>query len=205
MCVRVGEILADVKTRMPNAFEEDTLIRWLDSAVRELYKVLGVREGFTFRAMGGQTIYPIPTDICAGGISAVVVGGKEIAARRIGDANGIGWFGATEGFIGLYPSPGRGEKITIWYYVRPARLLTAAEAEEAGVAFSEQEIRLDGDFEELLKLSLCIAIAEAREDVALANNYKVSYNMLLSRARQEKYGKDGKYPVTKIVGSGGRK
>lgn len=198
--MRLGEILEDVKIRMPNAFEDDSLVRWLDSALRELYKVLAVRDGFTFTAMGGQTIYPLPADIRCDLISAVVAGGKELTARRIGD-EGFSqvWFKAAEGYIGIHPAPRRGEKITVWYFARPQPLMTVAEAEEAGVSFAEQEIRLDRDYEEMLKIALCITIAEAREDVALANNYKLSYNMLLARARQERYEKDGKYPVTKIV------
>ncbi len=196
----LGEILDDVKIRMPNAFEDDSLVCWLGNALRELYKVLAMREGFTFTAMGGQTIYPLPADIRCDLISAVVVGGKELTARRIGDEGFPGvWFKAAEGYIGLSPAPRRGEKITIWYHARPKPLLTEKEAENAGISFREQEIRLDPDYEEMLKIALCMMIAEAREDVALANNYKVSYNMLLARARQERYEKDGKYPVTKIV------
>ncbi len=196
----LGSILEDVKVRMPNAFEEDALVTWLNSALREIYKVLAMREGFTFTAMGGQTVYPLPADIACDLISAVVVGGKELTARRIGDDVLPGsYFKAAEGFIGLHPAPKRGERITVWYFARPAQLMTATEAAEAGVDFATQEIRLDPDYAEMLKTALCITIAEAREDVALANNYKVSYNMLLTRARQERYEKDGKYPVTKTV------
>ncbi len=196
----LGEILEDVKARMPNAFAEDLIVRWLDSAHRELYKVLAVREGFIFTALDGQTIYPLPRDVSFDLISAVVAGKKELTARRVGEegASDI-WFKAADGFIGLYPAPKRGEKVTVWYFARPARLLTEAEAAEAGIPFLEQEIRLDPDYEEMLKTALCITIAEAREDVTLANNYKLNYNMLLARARQERYEKDGKYPVTKIV------
>ena len=198
--VILGEILEDVKIRMPNAFEDDLLVCWLSSALRELYKVLAMREGFTFTAMGGRTIYPLPADIRCDLISTVVVGGKELTPRRIGDESFSNiWFKAVEGYIGIYPALRRGEKITVWYYARPKPLLTEKEAEKAGISFLEQEIRLDPDYEEMLKMALCIMIAEAREDVALANNYKISYNMLLARARQERYEKDGKYPVTKIV------
>ena len=58
---------------------------------------------------------------------------------------------------------------------------------------------MDADFAELLSLGTLITVCEAKEDTTLANNYKISYNLLLGRARQEKYGKDGKYPVTKTV------
>ncbi|MBQ7033779.1 MAG: hypothetical protein IJN25_09000 [Clostridia bacterium] len=196
----LGRILEDVKTRMPNAFEEDTLVLWLDTALRDIYKVLALREGFSFTAMGDQTVYPLPGDIRCDGICAVVVGGKELTARRIGDTVLPGsWFKAAEGFIGLYPAPKWGETVTVWYFARPDRLLTTAEAAAAGIDFSTQKIALDPDYAEMLKLALCITIAEAREDVELANNYKVSYNLLLARARQERYEKDGKYPVTRAV------
>ncbi len=197
----LGSILEDVKVRMPNAFEEATLVRWLDSALREIYKVLAVREGFSFTAMGEQAVYPLPADIGCDLISAVVVGGKERTAQRIGDEGRAGiWFKAAEGFIGLHPAPKRGENVTVWYFQRPMPLMTEEEAGIAGISYAEQEIRLDPDYMEMLKAALCITIAEAREDVALANNYKMNYNMLLARARQERYEKDGKYPTTKAVG-----
>ncbi len=198
--MRLGNILEDVKCRMPNAFPDDILVTWLQSGMRELYKALALREGYMFKAAGGQMLYPLPRDIRPDLISAVVVGKKELLPRRIGETgSGRYWFCAAEGFIGLCPSPRRGEPVSIWYRARPAHLLTEAECQKENIVFSEQEIRLDEDYEELLKLSLCIMIAEAREDVALANNYKISYNLLLQRARQQQYGKDGKYPVTKIV------
>ncbi len=197
----LGSILEDVKVRMPNAFEESTLVRWLDGAQREIYKILAIREGFTFTAMGGQSIYPLPADIGCDLISAVVVDGKERIPRRIGDEGMSGiWFKVTEGFIGLHPAPKRGESVTVWYFHRPSPLMTEAEAEIAGISYLEQKIWLDPDYAEMLKVALCSTIAEAREDVALANNYKMNYNMLLTRARQERYEKDGKYPVTKCIG-----
>lgn len=196
----LGSILEDVKVRMPNAFETDSLVGWINSALRDIYKVLAMREGFSFKAIGGQTVYPLPADIACDLISAVVVGGREQRARRIGDDVLPGsYFKAAEGFIGFHPAPKHGETITVWYFARPAQLLTEQKATEAGVDFAAQKIRLDPDYAEMLKTALCITIAEAREDVALANNYKVSYNMLLTRARQERYEKDGKYPVTKTV------
>ncbi len=198
--MKTGKILEDVKCRLPNAFSDDNLILWLDQAVRDLYKVLAKREGFSFQSMGGQILYPLPADVQEDLISAVVVGKREREARRIGDTGKDNcWFGTGNGFLGFYPAPKRGEKITIWYKAKPPRLFTAAECAEKGIDFDKQDIPLDEDFEELLKLALCITIAEAREDVALANNYKISYNLLLGRARQERYEKDGKYPVTKIV------
>lgn len=198
--MKMKDILADVRVRMPNAFEEDSLVLWLDSALRDIYKVLALREGITFTAVDGQAIYPLPADVCCDLISAVVQNGRELTARRIGDEAIPGsWSKVTEGFIGLYPAPKKGDTITVWYFAKPPRLLTAAEAEEAGVDYAGQEIHLDPDYGEMLKTALCITIAEAREDVALANNYKINYNMLLARARQERYEKDGKYPVTKTV------
>ncbi len=198
--MKLGGILEDVKCRMPNAFSDDTLATWLQSGIRELYKALALRDGFMFKALGEQMLYPLPRDIRPDLISAVVVGKKELLPRRIGETgSGRYWFCASEGFIGLCPAPRRGETVSIWYRARPCRLLTEAECQQENIEFLEQEIRLDEDYEELLKLSLCSMIAEAREDVALANNYKVSYNLLLQRAQQQQYGKDGKYPVTKIV------
>ncbi len=197
----VGEILKDVRTRMPNAFTDAELLVWLDTAVRELYKVLALREGYTFSARGGEKLLPLPGDIRPDLISAVLVNGKKREAGRIGDAARRGmWYRAMEGFIGLCPPPPHDAEITVWYFLRPARLLSPEEAEREGVDFAAQEIRLDEDYIELIKCALLCTVAEAREDVALANNYKLNYNLLLARARQERYEKDGKYPTTKIIG-----
>lgn len=197
----VGEILKDIRVRMPNAFTDGELTVWLDTAVRELYKVLAKREGYTFSARGGEKLMPLPSDIRPDLISAVLVNGKKRAARRIGDAVMHGmWYRAMDGFLGLYPPPEKDAEITIWYFARPEKLRTPEEAEKEGIEFSAQEIGLDEDFIELLKCALLVTVAEAREDVALANNYKLNYNMLLARARQERYEKDGKYPTTKMIG-----
>jgi len=103
--MRLGQILEDVKVRMPNAFEEDSLVIWLDSALRDIYKVLALREGFTFSAVHGQSVYPLPADISCDLVSAVVVDGKELTARRIGDDVVPNcWSKVTEGFIALHPA-----------------------------------------------------------------------------------------------------
>lgn len=203
--MRLGDILEDIKVRMPHAFEESQLVCWLNGALGEVYKVLAIRDGLRITA-SGQMLYPLPGDVSCDLISAVVREGKELEARRIGDAAyGEIWFKVSDDFIGLYPAPKCGENIMIWYFQRPDRILTAQEAAEEGISYENQSIRLDPDYGEMLKTALCIMIAEAREDIALANNYKLSYNMLLSRARQERYEKDGKYPVTKTVRRGRRR
>ncbi len=202
--MRLGDILEDISARMPHSFEENRLVAWLNGALREIYKVISLRDGIQFPSTG-QMLYPLPLAVRCDLISAVLAGKKELAAKRMGEeAIRDCWFKVTEGFIGIYPPPKRGETISIWYFKRPEPILTEEEAAAAGISYLEQEIELDEDYGEMLRLALCIMIAEAREDVNLANNYKLSYNMLLSRAKQERYEKDGKYPVTKDVRGGKR-
>ncbi len=202
--MKLCDILEDVNARMPHGFEESRLISWLNTALREIYKVISVREGIRFPA-SGQMLYPLPGAVRCDLISAITVDGRELTKKRMGEnACPDSWFKVTEGFIGIYPPPKCGKTISVWYFRRPERVLTASEALDADISYLDQEIALDEDYGEMLRLALLIMIAEAREDIALANNYKLSYNMLLSRARQERYEKDGKYPVTKDVRGGRR-
>ncbi len=194
------EILADIRLRMPSSFTDAEVIGWLNATIRETYKTLGLRDGYTFTGVEGRTLYPLPREIAADLISAVLVDGKEYVTRRIGDTAIFGsWYKAAEGFLGIYPAAKSGAPVTIFYFMRPPRLLTEAEAEEVGIDYGAQKIELDEDYAELIKYGVFVIMAEAREDVVLANNYKLDYNMLLSRARQERYEKDGKYPTTRIV------
>lgn len=200
--MKLCDILEDVNVRMPHGFEETRLVAWLNLALREIYKVISLREGIRFPA-SGQMLYPLPSAVRCDLISEVTVDGKELTKKRMGeDAAPDSWFKVTEGFIGIYPPPKCGKTISVWYFKRPERILTAAEAVDMDISYLDQEIELDEDYGEMLRLALLIMIAEAREDIALANNYKLSYNMLLNRARQERYEKDGKYPVTKDVRGG---
>ena len=202
--MKLCDILEDVNARMPHGFEENRIIMWLNTALREIYKVISLREGIRFPATG-QMLYPMPSAVQCDLISAITVDGRALTKKRMDeDACPGSWFKVTEGFIGIYPPPGRGKTISVWYFKKPERILTAAEAMDAGISYPDQEIDLDEDYGEMLRLALLITIAEAREDIALANNYKLSYNMLLQRARQERYEKDGKYPVTKDVRGGKR-
>lgn len=198
--MKLMRLLADIAERVPNSFSEALLVEWINRSAQEVYKVLGVRDGFSFTAAGGQTVFPLPGDIACDRICAVTANGKALTARRIDDVAGRDiWYKITDGFIGIYPAPPKGTKVQLCYFVKPMPFLTRAEAEADGVDFEAQEMRLDEDFTELLTLGTLITVCEAREDTALSNNYKISYNLLLSRARQERYEKDGKYPVTKIV------
>lgn len=196
----VGRLLRDLTERVPNAFSEGLLVEWINRTAQEVYKILGIREGFMFTVPGGQAVFPLPGDISCDLISAVTVNGKALTARRIDDtAIHNMWYKITDGFIGIYPAPQRGTKVHVYYYTKPVPFLTREEAEADGVDFEAQRLRLDPDFAELLILGTAITICEAKEDTALGNNYKVSYNLLLSRAMQERYEKDGKYPVTKVI------
>ena len=198
--MKLTKMLADIRLRMPNPFSDADIIGWLNSTIRETYKTLAMREGYTFTGVEGRTLYPLPHEVRADLISAVLVDGREYTARRIGDAarNGT-WYKAAEGFLGIYPAAKSGAPITIFYFMRPPQLLTEAEAEEVGIIYADQEIALDEDYAELIKCGVFVIMAAAREDVILANNYKLDYNMLLSRARQERFEKDGKYPKTRMV------
>ncbi len=198
--MNLSRMLTDISERLPNAFDESVLVSWINAACQSLYKVLAPRDAMHFIAPPGQTLIPLPADIRGDSLAAVVVGGKERPCRRIGEeARGEFWFYAAEGFLGLYPVPPSGTPVTLLYFAKPAPLLTREEAGKAGVDFSTQSVPLDTDFTELVTLGVLITMAEAQEDVALANNFKASYNQLLARARQERYEKDGKYPTIRQV------
>ena len=198
--MKLTSLLSDIGERVPNAFSENVLVGWINRATDEVYKILSEREGFVFTAPGGQSVFPLPRDISCALISAVTVNGKSLTARRIDDVVGQDiWYKITDGFMGIYPAPQKGQKICLYYFAKPKPFLTREEAAEEGTDFASQVLKLDGDFKELITLGTLITVCEAREDTALANNYKISYNLLLARARQERFEKDGKYPVTKMI------
>lgn len=196
----LDKFLADIHVRMPSPFDDATLISWLNTAIRDTYKSMAIRDGYTFRGVEGRTLYPLPAGISPELISAVVADNHAYSPRRIGEAAGYRtWYKAADGFLGIYPAVSQGAPISIYYFACPPRLLTEREAEDAGISYEAQEIPFDPDFAELIKTAVFIIIAEAREDVVLANNYKLNYNMLLSRAKQSQFKKDGKYPSVQDV------
>lgn len=192
--------LTDIRARVPSAFDDATLVSWLNTAIRETYKTLALRDGYMFHGVEGRTLYPLPPSVSLDLVSAVLVDNQEYTPRRIGEEAAYNtWYKATEGFLGIYPAAKQGATISIYYFARPPRLLTEQEAREANIPFGTQKIEIDPDFAEIIKTAVFITICEAREDVILANNYKLSHNMLLSRAKQERYEKDGKYPSVRDV------
>ena len=71
--------------------------------------------------------------------------------------------------------------------------------DSAQYLYDEQTASVRAEDADMLVYGALVQIANAREDIDLANNYKVEYNSLKNHALQRKYKKRGKYPVTRSV------
>lgn len=201
------KILDDIALRMPHAFSEDQVVLFLNKVLKDIGRCCARIEAEEKNTVEGREIYPLPTYIRPEGIKSVTIGDKayEPALIEEGVRNRQYYF-PISGYIAFNPTPEKaGETIRI-VFEDHTEFLTLKEIgelhplytdEEKQEAFDTQVAGILDYYTELLELGVFIIIANATEDIDLANNYTLQYNAKKEEASYAKYMQRGKYPVTK--------
>lgn len=197
----VGQVIDDIRVRLPHEYIDDTLFLWINETMKKIYKDLAIQEQYSFTTRANQELYVLPEDCSIDMIESVT---KSSLARnqdnpyKWGDFKELksylhndnmitdGYYDGREGSIGLYPVPVDVRKIYIYYFKKPKM-----------VTKRDDFIELDDNYIDLVKYNVMsiIAMSGHNPDIELANEYILLYNNLVQRANENKNEQQQRYPI----------
>ncbi len=201
----VGQVLDDIKTRLPHEYIDDTLYLWINETMKKIYKDLAVQDQYSFTTRKQQELYTLPQDCSIDMINSVTISTKakdENNPYKWGDfttlksylpdenMNEPGYYDGRSGTIGIFPTPKDVRKIDIYYLKKPKM-----------VTNREDYIELDDNYVDLVKYNVMsiIAMSGHNPDIELANEYILLYNNLVQRANENKNEQQQRYPLIRDV------
>jgi hypothetical protein len=162
----------------PNTISAAEKVRWLNQVQRQLFRDYPLPESvYRFDTVAGVAIYPLPDDCPEDRITKITVGGYYYPFQAYSEEAGSYFWTIVAGQLMIYPTPETsGTEILIYCAPRPNEL---SESNLNAVPnFPE-------DYHELLVYGLAKRIAQARQDVALVNNFEADYQELAREANKE--------------------
>ncbi len=192
-------ILGDADYRIPNSVSSTDKIRWMNQAVRDVWKYTASTRWHSTDTLAGQAIYPLSTNMRFESIKAVYVSDstarsttelyeKYEAAGADDDLMGNKFYKAGNGF-GLYPVPTSDEEMrAVKFSYEPVPAVYASTNDSTSVP------NISNDYVELISYALCrkVALAGNNPDVSLANNYYEDYKELEREAKFNRAHRESK-------------
>lgn len=201
------KILDDIALRMPHPFSEDEVVGFLNKTLLDISRCCARLDAKDFKTVGGMELYPLPDFIRPEGIKSVTVDDVAYSPALIEEGEGDRqYYFPVTGYMALLPTPRKTGLTIRIVFEDTGTLLTKSEIAELNPTLSEDEVTAEFEgqvpaipdyYTELLELGVFVTIANATEDIDLANNYARLYNAKKSEATYAKYMMRGKYPVTK--------
>lgn len=197
----VGQVLDDIKIRLPHEYIDDTLFLWINETMKKIYKDLALQEQYSFNTRKNQELYSLPSDCSIDMINSVTMSTKardENNPYSWGDFETLrsylpdetmtekGYYDGRSGAIGIFPVPKDVRKIDVYYLKKPKM-----------VTKREDYIELDDNYIDLVKYNVMtiIAMSGHNPDIELANEYILLYNNLVARANENKNEQQQRYPI----------
>ena len=193
--------LVDIDRRMPNTFNQQDKIDWMNEVQSEVFREIAIQEIIEFDTIANVPIYDL-TDLTENiefeMIKSITVDNKEYTPSDLNDDlrpyifyKVLDYNNVETPKIGIHPTPTKdGLKIRIFYDRRPSRLSSAN-------LNAVPDLR--EDYQTILKYGVWIIMAETMDDIVKANNYTLRYNTEMKRIKQERFDKMAKYPSTTDV------
>lgn len=194
----VKQLLDDIQTRLPNTYDDDRLMLWINETMKKIYKDLAIQEYYSFETSKGQKLYSLPSDCSIDMIKNVVMSTNSKNSNNSNWGNfeklrfydlkesmsGKGYYDGTEGTIGIFPTPIDSRKINIYYHKKP-KMVTSL----------DDNIEIDDNYVDLVKYNVLsiIAMSGHNPDTELANEYILLYNNLVQKANENKNENQQKY------------
>jgi hypothetical protein len=197
----VGQILTDIKTRLPHEYLDNTMFIWINETMKKIYKDLAIQDKYSFNTRAGQELYSLPTDCSIDMIDTVTMslkarngdnpydwGNYEELRSYLPNENMTknGYYDGREGSIGLFPCPQDTRKVDIYYRKKPKMVMSR-----------DDYIELDDNYIDLVKYNVMsiIALSGYNPDTELANEYILLYNNLVQSANENKNEQEQRYPI----------
>jgi len=189
------DILRDINLRIPYNIPEDSLVVFINSALRRFGRHIGRDSIESFKGIEGISLYPVPGYVNPESIKAVTVNGRAYSPRRYDEElSDMSYSLTPSGYI-LLSSVREGDTVNIYH----TSCYEAKLRSEAGDEFDTQDMGIDGEYADAVIFSAISDYMETCEDIVAANNYRSKCDEIVKRAMQGRYQKRGKYPVTKDV------
>ena len=177
-----SEIIADADIRVPNAFDVNQKITWLNEVHSEFFEIVKIPASTTFTTSIGQDTYTLtPTDIRARNIVEVVVGTERYRSvlfdQDIRPGHNYYEFNDSTRKLKLIPTPSSSSVGRVRYYRVPTVSFTSSN-------YTTTEPDSPREFHWIYVPGLCARIAKAMQDVRLAANFDTDYKGVLLIAQQ---------------------
>ena len=197
----VGQVLDDIKVRLPHEYIDETLFLWINETMKKIYKDLAIQERYSFVTRKNQELYVLPEDCSIDMINSVTISTKardqhnpydwgvfeEIKSYLPNEEMTVqGYYDGREGAIGIFPTPKDVRKVDIYYLKKPQM-----------VTNRDNFIEIDDNYVDLVKYNVLsiIAMSGHNPDIELANEYILLYNNLVQKANENKNEQQQRYPV----------
>ena len=201
----VGQILDDIKIRLPHEYIDDTLYIWINETMKKIYKDLAIQEQYSFNTIKNKELYSLPQNCSIDMINSVTMSTKardennpydwgsfETLKSYLPDESMLeaGYYDGRGGAIGIYPVPKDVRKIDIYYLKKPKM-----------VTDRNDYIELDDNYIDLVKYNVMsiIAMSGYNPDIEIANEYILLYNNLVQKANENKNEQQQRYPLIRDV------
>lgn len=204
MGYKLEDLLLKIESRYPNVFSVTEKVDFINEAIVEIQKEIGVNAIETIPTEEEENIYELPEGVVVSNIIDIfLVRGdmetpyaseRRLERTRVNEpTRGYSWSLVEENKIRLYPIPQDDDQTIKIYYKKKTPQL--------------QEYDMQEDLSEYIRDKYITAIiyyvlyimAEANDDIIKANNYISRYNSDLTKLKLERWSDEGKFPRAKIV------
>lgn len=176
--LKIGEIIREADTLIPNALSENEKISWLNAVNHEFFSVVKIPKIYRFNAIAGESVYVLRPDVLAKNIDVVHVGLTQYRSMMTEDViptNNFWIFDDHSKRLTITPSPYKKTLGIVRYHQIATTTYTSSNVEN-----SEPDAPIE--YHWAYVLGLCSRIAKAVDDIAKANNYENDYRDYLNVA-----------------------
>jgi hypothetical protein len=171
-------IIQEADVRVPNAFSNEQKTDWLNEVNNEFFDIVKIPKTNIINLTGATSIYNCADDVREKNVRKVVVGStfyRSMIYENITDAFNNYTINETSHQIFFSPNPPAGTAIIVY-----DRISTLNFVSDNLMVSPEAPL----EYHWIYVIGLCVRIAKAMSDVALANNYDNDYKGNLAIAQQ---------------------
>lgn len=173
----IQEIINEVNALVPNLFENDKKVSWINQINQEFFEIVNIPEVYRFSTTAGVSTYPLP-NIKGRRIEEIRLDQVEYKSIQYGYVTpGHNYWVLENNSLELNPAPYLTGQTGI---VKHAKSSNTTFTPSNLSAFPEAP----GEYHWIYVLGLCEKVAKGMNDVSLANNYGNDYRAHLNLAQQ---------------------
>ena len=178
MPLTLQNIMDESDIRVPNAFSAAQKIDWLNEINFEFFDIVKVPKSTSVTLDGTASAFTVPADVREKNVRKVVVGSnyyRSMIYEDITAAFNYYTIDETTNKINFTPKPPAGTAVVVYDSLGSTTFVSTA-----------LTVNPDAppEYHRLYVLGLCLRMAKAMNDVALANNYETDYKNSLAVAQQ---------------------